>query len=134
MAPKLAQRRYMTLMLGSSLAYAVSLIGVTFFVKKLDVITPLAIGLGLVPGLFVSGMLYAIWRYLKEMDEAARFFMTRSLMLACFLVLSIAGVWGLLEMLLDDLPKLPVFWIFPIFFFVFGSVTAFGPNKDTHCA
>jgi glucose-6-phosphate-specific signal transduction histidine kinase len=135
MSQKLAHKRYKTLMLSSGLAYAVSLIGITYFLKSgSEAITPFNVVLGLVPGLFVVGMLYSIWRYLKEMDEAARFFMTRSLLLSSFLVLAIAGVWGLLEMLFDDLPKLPVFWVFPIFFLVFGGVIALGPDRGNHCA
>jgi len=126
-----AIRRYKIRMLGSALGYTGALLGVTFFLKDRDVDTAVAAGLALIPALFVMGMLAAIWRYLRDTDEVQRFFLTRAMMFGLFAVLIVSGGWGLLEMVADDLPKLPVFWIFPIFFLVMGVGQLF--NRDQKC-
>ncbi len=136
MTPKQANRRYVRLMLGGSFGYAVSLLGITFLLGKSDTITFGSVAFGLIPGIFVLIMLYSIWRFLKETDEAARHFASQDMMFATFIILAISGTWGLLEMLLDSLPKLPVFWLFPAFFMAFGAMSLLGPNRNqrAHCA
>lgn len=127
--PKEANRRYMGLMLGSSLGYVVALLGVTALLSKDDPITPLGLTMAFVPGLFVIGMLYAMWRFIKEVDEVARFYIMRALVMAAFVVMAVAGTWGLLEMILENIPRLPIFWAFPLFFFIFGIVQCLPGNR-----
>lgn len=126
-----AQQRYTRRMLGSGLCYLAALLGVMTFINAQEPSLAVAIGLSIIPAIFVMGMLVAIWRYLKETDEVQRFFVTRAMMIGLFAVLIVSGGWGLMEMVVDDLPKLPVFWIFPIFFFAMGLSQLF--NRDQGC-
>ena len=126
-----AMALYKRRMLGSMLGYVGGLLGVTYFLKGRDVDTLLAAGLAFIPVIFIMGVLFAIWRYLQDTDEVQRFFLTRAMIFGLFAVLVVSGGWGLMEMVVDDLPKLPVFWIFPIFFLVMGLSQAL--NRDQTC-
>jgi len=114
-------RRYTFRMLGSGVGYALTLLGATWILKTTQPNIIVAVALAIIPALFVLGMLVAIWKFLNEADEVQRFFVMRAMMLGLFAVLGISGAWGVFEMLIDDLPTLPVFWVFPIFFFVMGA-------------
>lgn len=117
----------------SSLGYVVTLLGVTQAVNTLGASTLLAGALAIIPAIFVLLMLRAIWIFVHDVDEAQRFFLVQSMMVGLFAVLAISGSWGLVEMMSDDIPKLPIFWLFPLFFGVFGLSTCFGPGRGMGC-
>lgn len=130
MTPQLAKRRYRLSLLGFSLGYAGTLIGVTIALKKLSVSTSgFALILAIFPGLFLFGMLWSVWRFMSEVDEVTRHFTVQSMMLGLFGILTLSGVWGVMELLVENLPQLPIFWIFPAFFLAFGLANCFGPGR-----
>ncbi len=74
----------------------------------------LTIGIALLPGLACIAMIWAMARWLVEMDdEYLRLIEIKKALMATGIALAIAATWGLLE-LYTDVPKLPVFMIFPI--------------------
>lgn len=74
----------------------------------------LTIGIALLPGLACTAMIWAMARWLVEMDdEYLRLIEIKKALMATGIALAIAATWGLLE-LYTDVPKLPVFLIFPI--------------------
>jgi len=123
------QRNYMKSLLLSAGAYVVTLMAVTYAVNKMDASPLLAGTLAIIPAFFVLLMLWAVWVYVRDVDEAQRFFLVKSMMIGLFAVLALSGSWGLVEMMSDDLPKLPIFWLFPLFFVVFGLSSCFGPGR-----
>jgi len=123
------QRNYMKSLLLSAGAYVVTLMAVTYAVNKMDASPLLAGTLAIIPAFFVLLMLWAVWVYVRDVDEAQRFFLVKSMMIGLFAVLALSGSWGLVEMMSDDLPKLPIFWLFPLFFGVFGLSSCFGPGR-----
>jgi len=133
-SPKRAKKRYLYMMMGGSLAYIATVFGVSFALDDGDPVTAINLILALLPGFPIIIMLFAIWRYLKEVDEVGRHYLTQSLMIALFGTLALSGVWGLAELFLENLPRLPVFYIFPIAMGLFGLAGAFGPARGTHCA
>ncbi|OGS58220.1 MAG: hypothetical protein A3J40_02550 [Erythrobacter sp. RIFCSPHIGHO2_12_FULL_63_10] len=75
---------------------------------------PLNIAIALVPGFAVLGVIWAMGRLLIELDdEYLRMLEVRKFIVATGLALAVASVWGLLE-LMTTVPKLPVFYIFPL--------------------
>ena len=124
-----AVKRYMFSILGGSLGYAGALIGVSIALKSIAGPLSLKIALSLIPGIFVLYMLRVIWRFVKCADEAQRYFFTQAFVAAAFVVLALSGVWGLVEMLVDEVPALPVFWIFPAFFMALGLSSCVGPGR-----
>jgi len=133
MSASQVQRNYRKSLLLSSLGYVVTLLGVTQAVNTLGASTLLAGALAIIPAIFVLLMLRAIWIFVHDVDEAQRFFLVQSMMVGLFAVLAISGSWGLVEMMSDDIPKLPIFWLFPLFFGVFGLSTCFGPGRGMGC-
>ena len=129
MTHKKIVNRYKYSILGYGFAYAGSLIGVTFIEDKLVENFALKVGLAIIPVFFIVMMLRALWIYIRDVDEAQRFFLQRSINIAAFAVLIFSGSWGLLELMIDDILKVPVFWMFPFFFAVFGLATSFGPAR-----
>ena len=123
------QRNYMKSLLLSAGAYVVTLMAVTYAVNKMDASPLLAGTLAIIPAFFVLLMLWAVWVYVRDVDAAQRFFLVKSMMIGLFAVLALSGSWGLVEMMSDDLPKLPIFWLFPLFFVVFGLSSCFGPGR-----
>jgi len=129
MSQTMIRKRYTRTVMGAGAGYIGAVFGVSTQLDDGDPLTAINIGLALVPGLFILLMVYAMWVYFRDVDEAARHFMIKAMMSALFVALSISGVWGLAELFLDALPKLPVFFVFPIIIGMFGVFTCFGPAR-----
>lgn len=68
----------------------------------------------LVPGAAVLAMIWALGRLLVELDdEYLRLLEVRKFIVATGFLLAVASVWGMLE-LLTQVPRLPIFYVFPI--------------------
>ncbi|MGB3454978.1 MAG: hypothetical protein WBG08_12070 [Litorimonas sp.] len=122
LTPRMAKKRYMGRMLGASLGYVGSIVGAAFLIESGDPITPVTVLAALAPAAFILLMLVAVWRYVAEVDEVARHDYVQSMLFALFGILALSGGWGLVELFNEDLPRLPVFWILPVFFALFGLV------------
>lgn len=125
LTPKAANKRYFSRMFGAACGYVGSVFGVSFLIDKGDPVTVVTILAALIPGFFVLMMLWAVWRFVNEVDEVARHDLTQAMLVALFSVLAISGGWGLVELFNTNLPRLPVFWVFPVFFLIFGFVNCF---------
>lgn len=134
MSQGLIKKRYRRNVLGAGAGYIGAVAGVSTQLDGDSPITVLNVGLALLPGLFIVAMVYAMWVFIRDVDEAARHFMVKAMMSALFVTLALSGVWGLAELFLDGLPKLPVFFVFPIVMGMFGMFTAFGPARTMGCA
>jgi len=129
MAHKTIIKRYAYSMLGYCFAYAVSFVGFAFIPDELIDNIALKIGLAIIPAFFIMMMLRTLWIYIRDVDEAQRFFLQRSINIAAFAVLIVSGSWGLLELMIDDIFKISLFWVVPFFFMMFGLATCFGPAR-----
>ena len=131
MKPKQAYKKYFSTTLGASLGYLGSVCGVSFLHDKFTDGSAGGILLSLMPGIFICLMLFSVWQYLKDVDEVARHELTQSMMAGLFVLLALSGGWGLVELFNDSLPRLPVFWAFPIFFLTYGAVSAIKYKRCT---
>lgn len=123
MTPQQATKRYMARVMGSAAGYIGAVFGAAFLIDDGDPITVVTILASLIPAIFIVLMMRALWRYIEDVDEVARHDFVQALMAAGFTVVTLSGSWGLVEMFNDDLPRLSIFWVFPVFFLVFGLVT-----------
>lgn len=111
-----AYRRYLGRMGGAGAVYLV----VIFIAAKVlhtsghpVPASVLSIGLALLPGVAVLAMIWAIGRLLVELDdEYLRMLEVRKALVATAVTLAASSVWGLLE-LFTDVPRVPIFWVFP---------------------
>lgn len=124
MTPKLAKKRYMATTIGSALGYLGAVVGVRFSHDKLIDGSIYAILLASVPAIFICVMIWGLWRYLNDVDEVERHYMTQAMISALAIILAVSGGWGLVEMFNESLPHLPVFYIFPAYFLIFGLISA----------
>jgi len=109
-----AYRRYLRRFWPASGLYVLAIALATWLIPDDAHASALTIGIALLPGLAIVGMIWAMGRLLVELDdEYLRMLEVRKALVATGLVLAVASVWGLLE-LFTDVPKLPVFLIFPL--------------------
>ena len=124
MKPQLATKRYITLVMGSGASYLAMVFAVSVTHDLLKDGSIPAILLSLVPGVPLCLMVWSLWRYLKESDEVVRHDLTQALLIGLLALLGLSGSWGLAELFNDSMPRLPIFFAFPVFFVIFAAVTA----------
>jgi len=106
------------------LGYLGSVFGISFLHDKVPDGSVPGTLIALIPGIFICLMLFSVWRYLKEVDEVVRYQLTQAMIMGLFALLALSGGWGLVELFNDSLPRLPIFFAFPIFFLVYGLVSS----------
>lgn len=109
-----AHKRYLRTTIVSMLFYVICVFGVSFFLRLVEVATPIKYVLALMPSLFIWWFVWGAGRYFKECDEYERSRLTSGLLFGVAVLLIFTSGWGFLE-LLADAPALPVFYIFPLF-------------------
>jgi hypothetical protein len=106
--------RYLKRFIPASVIYAGAIVLASMLIPDHAKASPLTIGIALLPGLACTAMIWAMARLLVEMeDEYLRLIEIKKALIATGFALGVAATWGLLE-LYTDVPKLPVFLIFPI--------------------
>lgn len=137
MIPKTpAVRRYIRIHLILSVVYIALVALASYFVPDDAKPTPGVILWAMLPGTVVIGWIWNMGRFLMELeDEFLRLLEIRKALVATGLTLGIAGGWGLIE-LFAQVPKLPVFFIFPIWCLglaVGGLVNRFTMGTSGEC-
>lgn len=109
-----AYRRYLRRFIPASVLYVAAILLASWLIPDGAAATALTVGIALLPGLAIIGMIWAMGRLLVELDdEYLRMLEVQKALVATGFALAVAGTWGLLE-IYTDVPKLPVFLIFPI--------------------
>jgi len=118
--PRQAFQRYLKIFIPSMIAY-LALIFLAVHLIKTEIVTGVAVfPVAILPGVAALCFLYGFFRFIKETDEVLRRVQTDAIMIGVGAILALTLTWGILELLIKDLPRLPVFYIFPIFFIVQG--------------
>lgn len=109
-----AYRRYLRRFIPATAIYILAWAIATWAIPDDAEATVSTVAIALLPGLGIMAMIWAMARLLIELDdEYLRMLEVRKSLIATGVALSVASVWGLLE-LYTEVPKLPVFLIFPI--------------------
>ena len=115
MARNPATTRYNKSMAAIMAVYIAGIMLASLVIDRDAPLGPMTIGLTLLPGLAIVAAIGAIGRFLTELaDEYLRMLEVRKVIIATGVTLAITSVWGLLEMYSASLPRLPVFYVFPI--------------------
>ncbi|MDM7957302.1 hypothetical protein [Blastomonas sp.] len=110
-----AMRRYTKRIIPITFAYIATIALATAMVPDNAPASALTIGLALLPGIAALGWLWAMGRLLIELDdEYLRMLEVRKFLVATGATLAITSVWGVLELYSPEVPKLAVFFVFPI--------------------
>lgn len=127
--PKQALKRYFTLFIPSMTAYLILVFVAVKLIKGGIVSGPLLYVTGLLPGLAALIFLYGYFRYIFETDELQRKVQIEATLVGTGAVLTFTLTWGLMEMFVNEMPHIPMFWIFPFYFVVQGVASAFLSRK-----
>ena len=121
---KLAQMRYMKRIAIFTSLYLATFALMIFSEQAYIMATPLRVILALMPGLAVTGMFWAIGRLIvEETDEFLRMLTIRQTLIASGFALSLASIWGFLE-ISNLVPHLDAYWFAIAWFFglIIGAV------------
>lgn len=137
-----AIRRYTRRIIPITFAYVGAIALATALVPDNAPANAVTIGLALLPGMAALGWLWAMGKLLIELDdEYLRMLEVRKFLIATSMTLAITSVWGVLELYSPDVPKLAVFFVFPMWCisltlgqlvnrFAFGDPAGCQPAED----
>lgn len=119
MSPKLAQKRYFKLFIPSMLFYVFGLAvasseAIFKYLPEGSIYV-----LALIPALGVFGWIYAHMRLIRETDEFIRKVQIEAILYGLCGIMCASTAWGLLEFY-TEVPKLPIFFALPGFYFFYG--------------
>lgn len=120
-----ARRRYTLRLAAGMTAYLITLSLAVTFLRHGNLTGPLAWLLALLPGLSVASVFWAFGRLLvEEDDEYQRMLLVRQSLIATGFTLTIATLWGFLEMF-GLVPRVEVFYLVLLWFFGLGIGSCF---------
>ncbi|MEP3422434.1 MAG: hypothetical protein ABJN35_11910 [Erythrobacter sp.] len=115
-----AQRRYVKRVAICSSLYLATFALMTFLDQEVELPFAVRVMIGILPGLAVSGIFWAIGRLIvEEQDEFMRMLIIRQSLIASAMALTSASVWGFLETA-DIAPHIDAYWFAIIWFFGLG--------------
>ena len=121
MVPSVPRRRYLRRIGNSTAIYVASLLAAKYLISRDLVEGPVVWILGLIPGLAVVGIFYAIaMLIIEQKDEFIRMLIVRQTLIGTAVALSISTVWGFLENF-GLVAHVDAYWVAIIWFFGFGS-------------
>jgi len=110
-----AMRRYMRRFIPITFAYLAAIALATAVLPDDAPADALTISLALLPGLAILAWLWAMARLLIELDdEYLRMLEVRKFLVATGITLAITSVWGILELYTPEVPRMAVFYVFPM--------------------
>ncbi len=116
---KQAALRYRKVFVPSMTVYILSVFGISW-ANVASLLSPIAMYvLTIIPVLAIFAWMWAQWRYVKELDEYLRQIHTEAMMIGLMIVTAFASGWGLME-LMTDVPRMPIFFAGPGFYFIYG--------------
>ncbi len=119
MTQKRAHRRYMRLFVPAMAMYVLSIIGVVMARKYDTLPEPLLYATSIIPAIFVMIWILGHMRYINELDEYLQKLQVKAVLFGLAGIMIFSTIWGLLEELAAA-PAVPIFYIVPGFYFVYG--------------
>jgi hypothetical protein len=110
--------------------YAIGLFAASYLIRRQGVSGPLAYGVALIPGLATVGLFWSTGKMIVETeDEFMRMLAVRQQLIAVGFAMSIACVWGFLEMF-DLVPHVEAFYV--MILWAVGVFVGMIANRITH--
>ena len=118
--PKQALRRYLKIFVPSMTAYTGFIFLAGYLIGEEIVSGATVYAVALLPAAAALMFLYGYFRFISETDELSRRVVTEAIMVGAAGILALSLTWGILEMFVDTLPRLPLVYVVPIFFAIQG--------------
>lgn len=93
------------------------------------VVGDLVYGVALLPALPLLGWIWSIWRFVSRLDEYQKMTTLMSMAIATAFLMVITVVYGFLENF-AGLVQVPLYFVFPLYAFIYGLVTCFIYRKN----
>lgn len=116
-----AYRRYQLRVMVAMAGYVAALCGAVWLFKHAPPAGVIAYGVAALPALPILGVFAALGLYLREEnDEYQRFRITRQIVIATGLALTICTVWGFIETFMP-VHHFEAYWVAVVWFAMFGA-------------
>ncbi|MEM8702037.1 MAG: hypothetical protein AAGF82_09450 [Pseudomonadota bacterium] len=129
MSTEQANARFFKVFVPAMVIYVATTAGIASLSDRHTLPPYVLYGLTLVPIGAVFAAFWAQWRFAMELDEFLRLIQIKGTLIGVACVMIIASGWGQLERL-ADVPRLPVFWLLPIFWAIQGLATTFISKRE----
>jgi len=114
MTTEQATYRYFKVFTPAITFYIAGTLAITWLSDSTVIATGALYALALIPIIAIYVAFWAHWRFATEIDEFLRLIQVKGTLVGIACVMIVASGWGILEALADA-PRLPVFWLLPIF-------------------
>jgi len=132
MTYKSAHKRYMQVFVPAMAFYLISIFSVSFAKKNELFSDGIFYGLAVLPGLAILVWIWGHMRYITEIDEYLRAQQLKSILIGLAGVMAFATVWGLMEEF-TNIPQIPIFYVVPGFYFIYGLAHMIVSKRDGGC-
>lgn len=129
MTTELATYRYFKVFIPAIFVYAIGSLGLAWAEGSLPIPKYALFFLAMVPIAAMFVVFWAHWRFANEIDEFMRLIQLRATLFGVFCIMVVATGWGTLE-LLAHTPKLPIFWLLPLFWVAQSAATVFMSKRE----
>ena len=129
MTSEQATHRFFKVFIPTMFIYIAATVGITWLLDSNGLPAGTLYALALIPIVAIFVAFWAQWRFAMELDEFLRLIQIKGTLFGIACVMIIASGWGQLERL-ADVPRLPVFWLLPIFWAAQGLATAFISKRE----
>lgn len=129
MTSEQATYRFYRVFIPAMFTHLAGTMGIALFPDSDDLSTRILYAMTLIPIVAIFIAFWAQWRFALELDEFLRLIQIKGTLFGIACVMIIASGWGQLEKL-ADVPRLPVFWLLPMFWAAQGLATAFISKRE----
>ena len=112
-------KKYRIRMASLAIGYLISIWSVVQASKSETLSDFTIYAISVIPTLFILAFLWVTWKFVKSLDEYLRNLHTEAMMIGALVAIGIGGGWGVME-LMADVQHLPIYYVLPIYFFVYG--------------
>ncbi|WP_298815829.1 hypothetical protein [uncultured Roseibium sp.] len=129
MTTELATSRFFKIFIPAMIVYIAGSAGIRWSTDSGTLPAYALYALVLIPIVAIFVAFWAQWRFAMELDEFLRLIQIKGTLVGIACVMMIASGWGQMERL-ADVPRLPVFWLLPIFWAAQGLATTLISKRE----
>ena len=129
MTTEQANYRYFKAFIPSVAVYGVGTVSIFWLAENAAVSSITQYVLALIPIVAIFFAFWAHWRFANDVDEFMRLIQIKGVIFGIACVMIVAAGWGTLETLADA-PRLPVFWLLPIFWVAQSAALAIISKRE----
>jgi|GEM_PF-933758 hypothetical protein len=124
-----ANRRYVTVTAIATTVLLIACLGLAWAESSAALPTYVLWMATAIPVAALLTPLWALWRYLNEIDEFLRSIQLNAILCGLAALLLVASTWGFVEIYIDA-PQVSMFWLNPIFWVTYSIATVILSRRE----